>query len=206
MWCRNQIERLYDNKYALDLSNSLFFDVYPNINFLMLELGIEETSFFLGNHIHDEHQFYKCVIKITNLQDNSNGLIITFQRVINVHKPTGNNDMKQDVEVLEYRDFVFGFQQIYSEIIYYTESFESKILNTRDPILHSGMFFNMCLDFKTAMHFYLFYCENVVKICEDLKNNYRDGFLKLKERINLLIFPLERKVLIEKNNGNRTSK
>jgi len=46
-----------------------------------------------------------------------------------------------------------------------------------------------------------FYCENVVKICEDLKINYRDGFLKLRERINLLIFPLERKVLIEKNNN-----
>lgn len=202
MWSRNQIEKLYDNKYALDLSNSLFFDVYPNISFLMIELGITETSFVIGNHVYDEHQFYRCLIQVTNLQDNSNGLTITLQKVINVQRPTGNNDdMIQEIEVLEYRDFTFGFEQIYSEVIYYTESFESKILNTRDPILHSGMFFDMALNFKTAIHFYLFYCENVVKICEDLKTNYRDGFLKLRERINLLIFPLERKVLIEKNNN-----
>lgn len=204
MWSSEQVEKLYENEYALNLSNSLFYDVYPNIFFLMTELGMKQTEFFLGPHIYNKYQFYRCLIRLTTLEDNSNGLIILLQRVANIQRHTDNNDVQQDIEVIEYREFTFGFNEIYSEIIYYTEDLKSKKIDTREPMLYAGIFFNMCLEFKTALHFYLFYCEKIVEICEDLKRNYRDGFIKLKERINLLTFPLERKVLFEKTiiNGN----
>lgn len=193
MWERKQIEKLFENKYALNLSNSLYLDVYPNIHFLMTELVIKKIEFDLGKNINSEYQQYRCVV-----QHWEGGLTISLQRLTNSKVCVGIDEFKKSLEVIEYRDYNVNFKTTNPDINYCTEDSKIIKINANEPIFCSGIFFHMALGFKTAMHFYLFYCENIVKICEDLKINYRDGFIKLQERINLLTFPLERKVLLEK--------
>ncbi len=193
MWERKQVEKLYENEYALNLSNSLYSDVYPSIHYLMTKLGMKQTEFHLGKNTNDDHQHYRCVIK--HWED---GLIISFQRLIDSNVYVGNDGFRKSVEMKEYSDFNVNFQTTNPEIDYCREDGKFMKINSNEPIFYAGIFFHMSIGFKTAVHFYLFYCQNIVDVCQELKTNYRDGFIKLQERINLLTFPLERKVLLEK--------
>jgi hypothetical protein len=196
-WTSEQYVKLLSNTYAKEVSNSLFLDVYPSIVFLMGKMEIEKLEFPLGAHHNNLHEFYKCII-VKHLTS----LTIRFSKCIKVNVTnhlTGRAELKE--ETLEFRNFFYN-PNVETAYFYYVNENDNMTFGLKDPVFCSLSAYYIDNEYENITEFYLFYCEGVVRLLSELKNTYRDGFLKLTEKINALSFPIERIVIFEKNKNN----
>lgn len=204
MWTAEQYEKLLENKYAQSTAESLFFDVYPNIIFLLNQIGVKHLEFPFGKDKSAKNQFFKVSISLSQYGD-SEGLIIRFNRCSKINTQSysaisGFAENIEQIQIIGYHDFHYNPND---ELVYYFHSENSETLQRiKEPVFRFFNSFPINGDFETPTHFYLHYCNNVIRLLEDLKTNYRDGFLRLDEKIGKLNFPLERKVIIEKISKN----
>ena len=81
---------------------------------------------------------------------------------------------------------------------YFSSEGEDKIkMPTKEPFFCLFTHYD-CPYFKTTTELYLFYCENIIRLAEELRHKYCDGFLDLEIRAKKISFPLERKIILEK--------
>ncbi len=205
IWSNEQVFTFINNPYAQNMAESLLCDVYPNIMFLMKKLGMTNLEFSLGKH-NNSQVYYKCniVFNHRNMSINiiEDGLEITFQKCQLVNVASYLTGFSQTEEqVISYRNFYYVPNDTQS--YYFTSEHVTCLkLKSKEPVfvyLNSFQIDNHC---KNPTEFYLFYCNNIIKTLEELKNTYRDGFIRLQDKLRTLVFPIERIVIFEKKKNN----
>lgn len=175
---------LSTNPYAIEMSKFLVQEVYPFIISYSKYLGMSKFNFELGYDKNDDYHYeVEISVQSTNLRIG----IVKYYLAKHQHY--------ENKSVAHKNEYVFDNSSTTQFLHNGTVFNESEI----EPILYSIQNIE-CPGgvFKSAITFYLHYCESVVKIGEEIKHTYFGGFKDLMARVNKLSMPIERTVLFEK--------
>lgn len=187
---------LIDNEYAKSLAISIGEEVYPFLYFTMQKMGIKFLEFHFPTKNIASVSGYKCRIKIVEPHENHNPNYEILNILFSI--PDGESE--------------YCLQRSYDIYINMHSSIFLPIPTEEDPYKYESLDIGLidCMlyyikdvqveegTFKNINEFYIFFCENLIKLSEELKFSYCDGFKKLNNRIASLAMPLIRQVLVEK--------